>query len=404
MEASRRRFLLGAFGDPGHAFPVLALAEELVARGHVVAVETAEKWRVPVERIGASFLPSPEYRMGDREAPLQPYAAVARAVGDTREAVVGFAPDLVIHDILTLSPALVADLEAIPRVTLVPHVWPVTGPGDPPYGLGARPPRSVIGRLLWRMLEVPINRGVALGATEYDGLRRQLGLDPVGRAHGAQSERLVLVATYPQLEPERAWPDHVKVTGPLFWEPPADPVVPPGGEGPVVLIAPSTAQDPEHRLLLAALSGLGSIDGRVLATWNRRPLRTVPSLPVNTKLVEWLSYSQTMPQARVVVSHGGHGTIARTLQAGAIPVIVPMAGDQFENAARVDRARLGIVLPQRLLSPATLRLAVERALFSREIGHNVAAVSDWQRDHDGRRTAADLVERACDPQARTGER
>ena len=50
--------------------------------------------------------------------------------------------------------------------------------------------------------------------------------------------------------------------------------------GPVVLVAPSTAQDPEHRLLRAALAGLAGEPVRVIATWNGRepsPPVTVPA-------------------------------------------------------------------------------------------------------------------------------
>ena len=36
----RLRVLLGAFGDPGHAFPMLALGSALVERGHEVALQT----------------------------------------------------------------------------------------------------------------------------------------------------------------------------------------------------------------------------------------------------------------------------------------------------------------------------------------------------------------------------
>ena len=49
------RVLLGAFGDPGHAFPVLALGAELVARGHDVGIETWAKWREPAEAAGMTF-------------------------------------------------------------------------------------------------------------------------------------------------------------------------------------------------------------------------------------------------------------------------------------------------------------------------------------------------------------
>ena len=38
------RIYLGAFGDAGHAFPMLALGEALVARGHTVALQTWRNW------------------------------------------------------------------------------------------------------------------------------------------------------------------------------------------------------------------------------------------------------------------------------------------------------------------------------------------------------------------------
>ena len=44
------RVLLGAFGDPGHAFPMLALGEALVARGHEVALQTWRRWEEPAAR------------------------------------------------------------------------------------------------------------------------------------------------------------------------------------------------------------------------------------------------------------------------------------------------------------------------------------------------------------------
>ena len=77
-----------------------------------------------------------------------------------------------------------------------------------------------------------------------------------------------------------------------------------------MLIAPSTAQDPAHRLLGAALRGLAEAPVRVLATWNRRlPSAPLP-VPANARVVEWLSYARTMPHCDVVVCHAGHGTLA----------------------------------------------------------------------------------------------
>ena len=390
------RVLLGAFGDPGHAFPMLALGRALRARGHDVTLQTWERWRVDAEREGLTFSPAPEYHVfPTQERPMKPLEAVVRATGETRPLVREAAPDVVVADILTLAPALAAELEGVPVATLVPHVDPRFEPGWPPYSIGARLPRSRLGRAGWRVFDPLVGRGLDLGRRELDETRRRLGLAPGGRRFGGVSEQLVLVATFPQLEyPRRVEPPGTHVVGPLLWEPEFGEVEPPPGEGPLVLVAPSTAQDAKHRLLRAAVDGLASLDGaRVLATWNRR----VPDPPLgvagaNTRLVEWVSYARTMPRCDVVICHGGHGTVVRALASGCAVVVAPAAGDQNENAARVDWAGVGVRIPRRLVSAASVRLAVERALADEAMRARARDLGAWLDSHDPGARAAELVE------------
>ncbi len=377
---------------------MLALGAELATRGHAVTYETWSRWREPIESLGMEFLPAPEYpAFPTREHPIQPYAAMVRAARETRPRIAAASPDVVVHDILTLAPALAAELEGVPAATLIPHVYPVAAPGFPPYAVGARLPRTAAGRRLWQSFERPVAVGLRRGREELNGSRRRLGLAPVERFHGGLSTELVLVGTLPELEYPRAWPEHVRVVGPLIWEPPFERVAPPPGEGPLVLVAPSTAQDPEHRLLRAALAGLGDlvVGGqpiRVLATWNRRPLSGPARVPANTRLVEWISYAETMPRSALVICHAGHGTLARALLSGAAVLAVPHAGDMAENAARADWAGLGVRLPWGLLSPATMRLAVRRALGTPSLGLAAQRLAARTSVNAGAVRAADLVE------------
>ena len=46
-----------------------------------------------------------------------------------------------------------------------------------------------------------------------------------------------------------------------------------------------------------------------------------------------------------VVSHGGSGTVLGALAAGLPLVLIPQGADQFENAARCERAGAAVVLP-----------------------------------------------------------
>jgi MGT family glycosyltransferase len=384
---------LGAFGQPGHAFPMLALGARLAARGHRVAYETWSRWREPVEAAGMEFIAAPEYPVfPTRERPLKPYEAVVLGAAESRREILDRTPDVVVHDILTLAPAMAAELEGIPFVTLIPHVNPVGAPGFPPYSFGARIPRTRLGSRLWQTLDRPVERGLRRGREELNETRGRLGLPPVERLHGGLSPYLCLFATFPQLEYPRHWLPEAHIVGPLMWEPPFADVDLPPGDQPLVLIAPSTAQDPEQRLLTCALEGLAGEPIRVLATTNRKPLPRPVALPGNARLVEWLSYSRTIPRAALVVCHAGHGTVVRTLACGTPLLAVPHSGDMAENAARIDWAGVGVRLPWRLLSPGTLRLAVRRALGDEQLALRARALARWAQDNDGPTRAAELVE------------
>jgi UDP:flavonoid glycosyltransferase YjiC (YdhE family) len=383
------RIYLGAFGDPGHAFPMIALGGMLVERGHTVALDTWQKWREPVEAAGMTFTQAPEYQVfPTREKPLEPYAAAVRAAQEIRPFVHDFGADIAVADILTPGPALAAELEGLPLATLVPHVYPFVPPGHPIYSIGARIPRTALGAALWRWanrrLVVP---SLEEGRAQYNETRRRLGLDPRPWVHTGLSCELTMVGTLPHLEYPRRWERWVRVVGPLPWEPPGERVEPPPGRGPVVLVAPSTSQDPEHVLLRAALEGLADAPARVIATYNGRPPAEPIPVPGNAVLVPWLSYSKTMPLCDVVVLHGGHGTLVRALAAGCSVVVCPVAGDMNENAARVDWAGVGRRIPQRWLGPRAVRLAVHGALRP-AVRARVAAVARWAAAHDGRLTAA----------------
>ncbi|MBV9801906.1 MAG: glycosyl transferase [Solirubrobacterales bacterium] len=373
---------------------MLALGARLVQRGHEVTFETWSRWRSDVEDAGMRFLPAPEYPLfeGGSGIGSEMYEAVLLATRHTRTAVAEVRPNVLVHDILTLAPALAGELEDVPVATLVPHLYPVGGPGFPPYALGARFPRTRIGRGLWDSVARRTEGGLRQGRDELNRTRSILGLAPVGRLHGGLSERLCLVGTFPQLEYPRRWPAGVEVVGPLMWEPPFGEVAPPPGEQPLVLVAPSTAQDPDHRLLRAALGGLGELPIRVLATWNRRPLGGPVRVPANTRLVEWVSYAKTMPSCALVICHAGHGTMARALACGCPVLAVPHVGDMAENAARADWARVGVRLPWRFLTPRALGLAVTRALSGPGLTVRARELAAWAARHNGATRAAELVE------------
>src|SRR5205823_4568027 len=248
----------------------------------------------------------------------------------------------------------------------------------PPYSIGARLPRTALGQALWRTMDPLVRKGVEQGRDQLNDSRGRLGLPPVPWTHGGISRELAIVATFPQLEYPRARPDpFVRVTGPLMWEQPFGDVELPPGDDPLVLVAPSTSQDLEQRMLEAALSGLDGEPVRVLATYNRRPPPRPLRVPPNARLVEWVSYARTMPHCAAIVCHAGHGTLMRALASGVPVVACPAAGDMAENAARVSWAGVGVSLPRRLVTAQGVRLAVRRVLGEPGFAQRAGELAQW---------------------------
>jgi UDP:flavonoid glycosyltransferase YjiC (YdhE family) len=390
--------LVAAFGDPGHAFPAIALGAELAGRGHDVTLETWSRWREAVEREGMRFAAAPEYEVfPSRDMVLKPYAAAVRASDSTREVIRACDPEVVVADIITSAASLAAQAEGRQWATLIPHVMPTGAPGFPIYSIGAVYPRTALGRRFWARARPIVMRGEEQGRVELNEARRRVGLPPLPFTHGGISRELAIVATFPQLEYPRSdpWPG-MRVTGPLLWEQPFGDVELPPGDAPLVLVAPSTSQDPEQRLVRAALEGLADSSVRVLATTNRRlPPSPIP-VPANARLVDWVSYARTMPLCDAVVCHAGHGTVARSLACGVPVVACGHAGDQAENAARIRWAGAGVSLPRRFQTATGVRLALHRLLAQPSYRRRAEELRDWAAANDGAGRAADAVEELAD--------
>ncbi len=357
------RFLVAAFGDPGHVFPAISLGRALRGRGHEVTIETWEERRGAVEGAGLGFAAAEEYRMFP---PPDPDSAEGEHAAEAARALLPLLeemrPHVVVSDILTLAPSLAAEKAGVPLATLIPHIYPWSSRACP----SSRSACSRRGRRSGGRSGAPAsarsNIGLEHGRRDLNRQRERLDLPPVERFHGGISPELALVGTFPQLEYPRQWPAGVEITGPMTFEVPHPEIELPPGEEPLVLVAPSTAHDSGNHLVRTALAALAEEPVRVVATTNRVVPQSPIEVPANAVLVDWLSYSQLMPLASLVISHGGHGTVARALSAGTPVLICPIIGDMSETAMRVSWAGCGLSLPWRLCRPTPLRWAARRLL------------------------------------------
>lgn len=371
---------------------MIAIGRLLRAQGHQVGIHTWFRWQEQIEAADMAYFKAPVFEHAPGTAPPTVHQAASLAAHQLVEVVHDFKPDVIVSDILTLSGSLAAELTDTPLVTIIPHFWHVTGADEAPFGSGWSPAKFWPAKQFFRVVSKFEQHALEYGRGELNETREHVGLAPIDRVHGGMSQELVLVGTLPQLEPTRSWPPHVKVVGPIMWEPPTEQIAIPPGDDPLVIVAPSTAQDLDHKMLGASVAGLRDLPVRVIATKNGREPQRALNPGQNTSIVDWVSYSQVLPEADVIVCHGGHGTIMRALTSGTAVVICPASGDQFENAARLRWAGVGVAVPARFISSRTIAAAVEKVLSRPAMTERARQLSRWAADNDGAAKAAAEIE------------
>ena len=88
----------------------------------------------------------------------------------------------------------------VPCATLIPHVYPDGEPDFPIYSLGARLPRTALGRALWRARASARSRTASSAAAASSTHARAAGPAAARPRPRRHQPRLALVATFPQLE------------------------------------------------------------------------------------------------------------------------------------------------------------------------------------------------------------
>jgi UDP:flavonoid glycosyltransferase YjiC (YdhE family) len=66
--------------------------------------------------------------------------------------------------------------------------------------------------------------------------------------------------------------------------------------------------------------------------------------PANVTVVRSAPHGAVLPLSRVVIAHGGHGTVIKSLGHGKPVLCLPLGRDQKDNAARVEAAGAGLRL------------------------------------------------------------
>jgi UDP:flavonoid glycosyltransferase YjiC (YdhE family) len=162
------------------------------------------------------------------------------------------------------------------------------------------------------------------------------------------------------------------------------------GEPPIVF-TPGSANVFGKPFFQAAVDACHRLGRRGIVLSRFREQIPVP-LPNGVRHFGYVPFSQLLPKAAALVHHGGIGTTAQGLAAGIPQLVMPLAHDQFDNAARLKRLGVGDwIIPSRFRSPA-VAATLNDLLGSGAVARACRTVAEKFSGKNGVASAADAIE------------
>jgi UDP:flavonoid glycosyltransferase YjiC (YdhE family) len=342
------RILLTFVGGLGHLTPLLPIARAARQAGHEVAVAGSGGLVPRIEAAGfRAFATSepPHHGGALKERDLTPLE-----VTDARAAEAEFADNF-------------ADRGARRMAGAVPHVLERFRPD-----VVVRDETDLGTTIAAKLLGVPIATHLVLASgllvrpevvrPRLDAVRTEHGLAPDPDLT-ALTSGLALSAFPPSFRspasPLRVAPTHYRAADAVQHERRGRPSV----YATLGTIFNKTSGDLFERLV----AGLGALDADVLVTVGRDldPASVGPA-PAHVRVEGFVPQEKALPEADVVVSHGGSGSLMAALAHGLPSVLLPLGADQPHNATRAAELGLATVLDAASATPSDIAEAARGAL------------------------------------------
>ncbi|XP_010149185.1 PREDICTED: UDP-glucuronosyltransferase 1-1-like [Eurypyga helias] len=152
-----------------------------------------------------------------------------------------------------------------------------------------------------------------------------------------------------------------------------------GEHGIVVFSLGSMVSEIPMKKATEIADALGSIPQTVL--W-RYTGEEPPNLPKNVKLVKWLPQNDLLahPKTRAFITHGGsHGVYEGICN--AVPMLLmPLFGDQMDNAKRVESRGAGLTLNILEMTSKDISAALKAVINDKKYKENIQRLSDLHLD------------------------
>jgi MGT family glycosyltransferase len=403
------KYLLCASPIQGHVAPVLAIARDLVERGHEVTMLTGSRFRDAVEGTGAvhrslagiadyddrnmqDHLPERDRHRGIGKLQydvqtifVKPVPEQTRAV---ERAIAELAPDAILVDsaFAGILPLLLDDPSSRPPV-LAAGVVPLSQSSTDvaPYGLGLPPNASAVGRIRNRALNLLVQR-VLFRRTQRmaNETMASLGRPPLRGFvldFSREFDRFLQLSPAEFEYPRSDLSPNLRFVGTVLPPAPGAPELPEwwhelDGDRPVVHVSQGTIDNKDFdRLVRPTLDALADRDVLVVVATGGRPVAELGSLPANARAAEFLPYDALLPKTDVFVTNAGFGGTQYALSHGVPIVAAGDTEDKPEVSMRVAWTGVGVNLRTGTPTASAVGAAVDRILADPSFRRRASALA-----------------------------
>jgi rhamnosyltransferase subunit B len=426
MTPERQKVLIATGGSLGDLHPFVALAHVLAREGMAPVIAACGYYRDYILSEGLDFTPiRPDLDELTRALSLDLHGIalemakddaflfeklifpfLRQSYEDTAAAAEG-ASLLVAHSI-AYSAQAAAEARGVPLVNVVLSPLFLPSAYDPPAGAPLPyivAPRAGPARFYNRAVRAFSLRAAQLWAAPLRKFRTQLGLSngigPGPLFLGAPAA--ATVALHSPLLAQRQ-PDHPQdllVVGHSFHDRhmgegealrPALDAFFEAGPPPVVFTLGSFFSRGREEYFRACIGAARALGRRAILLLHADDIAQLgDELAEDIFVTSYVPHSWLFPRALAVVHHGGVGTSGQAMRSGAPQLVTPMMGDQFDNAARLERMGVARTLAANKAAQASLSDALARLLADERRQRRAREVGSIVEKEDGAQVAARVI-------------
>jgi len=370
---SKTTILLCTIGSAGDVNPFIGIGQTLIKRGFRVVLITGQYFETQARNVGLEFFglgSAEDYQSIIQDPDLWDPNKGFRVFADrvvfpimepAYEIIAGFDPSktILVAQGQFFAAHIAHEKLGFPFITI--HLQPAAFRSVYEFPLlpVSLPPFVI--RVLFSLIDSLVLD--KLFAPNINRFRQRLNLPPVKKVfdrwmHSPQKN----LGLFPEwfAQPQRDWPPQTQLTSFIYYDKQNENEDVPdelnkflSAGSPPIIFTPGTAMkhaDQFFRDCIEACQLLGQ-RGILLTQY---PEQLPAELPQGIQHFSYLPFSKVLPRALALVHHGGIGTTAQAIAAGIPQVIRPMAHDQPDTAARVEKLGIGATLSPKKFNAASL--------------------------------------------------